>query len=75
MSLSTAPTAWPEAPDAATEPTSQCTTPPRGGLRADVVPEVGPGLRVKAGGGFVEDDQAGLVDQAHRNVQTPPLAS
>lgn len=33
MSLSTAPTALPEAPEATTESTPHCTTPPRGGLR------------------------------------------
>ena len=39
----------------------------------DVPPQVGPGLRIEAGGGLVEEDQRRVVDEAHGDVETPLL--
>ena len=50
----------------------------RPALRAqpgDVVPEVGPRLRVQAGGRLVEEDQRRVVDQPHRDVEPALLAA
>ena len=41
----------------------------------DVLPEVGPRLRVQAGGRLVEEDQRRVVDQAHHDVEAALLAA
>ena len=40
----------------------------------DVPPQVGPRLRVEAGGGLVEEDEGRVVDQPHRDVEPSLLA-
>ena len=42
---------------------------------ADVGPEVGAALRIEPGRGFVEEHQLGLVDQAHHDIEPPPLTT
>ena len=46
-----------------------------GAQPADLVPHVGPALRVEAGGRLVEEDDARLVDDAERDVDPPALAA
>jgi hypothetical protein len=42
---------------------------------AHVLPHVRARLRIEPGGRLVEEQQAGLVDQAHRDVEPPPLTA
>jgi hypothetical protein len=42
---------------------------------ADLVPHAGPALRVEPGGGLVEEEHLRFVDDAHRDVHPPPLAT
>ena len=41
----------------------------------DVLPQVGPRLRVEAGGRLVEEDQRRVVDQPHHDVEAALLAA
>ncbi|SKY49308.1 Uncharacterised protein [Mycobacteroides abscessus subsp. abscessus] len=46
-----------------------------GAQSADVVPEVRPCLWVEAGGRFVEEDQRGVMDQSHGDVEATLLTA
>ena len=42
---------------------------------ADHLPKAASGLGVQAGGGFIQNENSGPVEQGPGNVDSPPLAS